>query len=1064
MLLCWQMAFAHPVDKDVMLNLLRGEVGYYYSRLSADTVPLNYLSLNVMDEHHLVLTSDMGYASVREGRTRKLSPVIRIGDWQKFGQINPFRLSEEGYTNFSLGSYDLPLADDTVAIKEVIWNALRRKYAGSLDVYWLLSSGNKNDSLPAQPALEPEEYYEAPLPGLLSGREEWTELLNRITQSRGIDSLALCKATLDAQLQRHYIVNSEGKSIVQNRRTYLIGLSATVNDEQGTPCEVTQTYFAYDESELPKEDALREAMDDLSARARALSRAPMAEAYSGPVLFSGSASGVFFHEVFGHRIEKEDSEFKSLMGTTILPADFNIACDPTIDRWDGTPLSGSYRYDDEGTLGERVVCLENGVMNSMLTCQTTGNQSNGHGRADFGNDATPRQSNLIIETSQPLTEQQLRAMLVEDLKKNNKEYGYYVYTVSNGWTVNGTRQRVASFNVVPIETYRVYADGRPDELVRGVTFIGTPLNAFSNIQAAGGRSEVFNGKCGSQSGWIPVSCISPMMYVSQIETQCANVGKRVSHVLSSPEVVAKEQLCGMNSDDVIFKAMEDEMQHSMDSLRQPDGSAPFFLDYNIRRTASSHIESSLGSCRRFDSDGIRNSGIISVIAGDEMNTSYNLFNLGTEFQLPDELSYNHIRRELWSRTDRQFRNAVENYTGRERRAKEFIDQGLPEWPRLPARDIREESALGNCHGDADSLRVIADRMSAVFRKYPELLDTHVSIDQKYSDTYRMTSDGLRLRKPQKEISITAYAYVRTPDGKLLRETSYMKAYDLADLPTLNSLISDMENFAQHTIQLGQDSEAEEREYVGPVMLEDNAVSNALLLDGAMKRDIGSHIHSFLKLSSREYDNSYRNLGKKVVSKNISVWQLGNDSVYQGHRLLRYQKYDADGVQSFTQELIRRGVLVNQLAGRIPSPKTPTSTGNEYFEEDFRRSLGTHPTRYGHGVLRISFEKTMTHKKLIRKLIKMAKEQGLDYAYILKSMGHIVQVNVKTGKMKELRSKGNCAPSRLELMEDIIASSEEWANLPESIIHPQAILLPIAELKIESPEYKSLSENFMELRH
>ncbi len=75
------------------------------------------------------------------------------------------------------------------------------------------------------------------------------------------------------------------------------------------------------------------------------------------------------------------------------------------------------------------------------------------------------------------------------------------------------------FNIMPTEVYRIYVDGRPDELVRGVDLIGTPLAMFSEIEAAGDHPEVFTGYCGAESGGIPVTAISPSLFVRKIETQ-----------------------------------------------------------------------------------------------------------------------------------------------------------------------------------------------------------------------------------------------------------------------------------------------------------------------------------------------------------------------------------------------------------------------------------------------------------------------------------------------------------------------------------------------------------------
>jgi TldD protein len=87
--------------------------------------------------------------------------------------------------------------------------------------------------------------------------------------------------------------------------------------------------------------------------------------------------------------------------------------------------------------------------------------------------------------------------------------------------------------------YRVYADGRPDELVRGVDLIGTPLTSFSKIIAADDKPEIFNGVCGAESGWVPVSAISPAILVSQIETQKRAKSNRLLPILPPPSIEQK---------------------------------------------------------------------------------------------------------------------------------------------------------------------------------------------------------------------------------------------------------------------------------------------------------------------------------------------------------------------------------------------------------------------------------------------------------------------------------------------------------------------------------------------
>ena len=92
-----------------------------------------------------------------------------------------------------------------------------------------------------------------------------------------------------------------------------------------------------------------------------------------------------------------------------------------------------------------------------------------------------------------------------------------------------------AFNVMPTEVYKVYVDGRPDELVRGVDLVGTPLAMFSQITDAGDDPAVFTGTCGAESGWVPVTAISPSLLVKQIEMQKKSKSQDRPPILERPD-------------------------------------------------------------------------------------------------------------------------------------------------------------------------------------------------------------------------------------------------------------------------------------------------------------------------------------------------------------------------------------------------------------------------------------------------------------------------------------------------------------------------------------------------
>jgi len=272
---------------------------------------------------------------------------------------------------------------------------------------------------------------------------------------------------------------------------------------------------------MAKTQAMAKGLNDLRT-------APITEPYNGPAILSGRAAAVFFHEVLGHRLEgqrqrgdEEGETFTKLLGKPILPDFLSVADDPTLTQYNGSPLSGHYLFDDEGQPAERVQLVKDGVLQTFLMSRLPiagFADSNGHGRAETGKMPTGRQGNLIVTSTKAVSDAKLRQMLKEAARKQGKTYGLYFEDISSGFAVT-TRRSPQAFQVIPLVVYRVYVDGRPDELVRGVSIVGTPQAALRSIVATDDQPQIFNGLCGAESGTIPVSAVAPAMLVSQIETQ-----------------------------------------------------------------------------------------------------------------------------------------------------------------------------------------------------------------------------------------------------------------------------------------------------------------------------------------------------------------------------------------------------------------------------------------------------------------------------------------------------------------------------------------------------------------
>ena len=393
------------------------------------------------------------------------------------------------------------------------------------------------------------------------------------------------------------------------------------------------------------------------------------------------------------------------------------------------------------------------------------------------------------------------------------------------------------------------------------------------------------------------------------------------------------------------------------------------------------------------------------------------------------------------------------------RAQEFLADSIPEWPQLPAKVIIEKSAFDNYEGDLEMLKARCDTIAAELKKCPEAFETEAGCDLEYADVYRLTSDGLRSRTSMKEISIDANAIYLASNGKIFGGGCDDWVFDAGDLLPTDSLITRLGKAAYKMKHRKDPPITKGTDYVGPVLCEGNRVEGQLYFNVDRETNIAHYIHSKLNYEDRTYKKTYQRLGERVVNKNISVWQLGNDSVYNGRHFRNCHKYDADGIQPATVELIRDGVLINQLAGRVPTPIARKSTGNEKLQRSSSRFI---TTEYENALLRISFRKTMSRKSLVRKLIKLARKQNLKYAYIVGS-DNIIRINTKTKEQEEFRSYCNIVPSRLRLLGDMWASKENAVDYDESVIYPNSVLFPLVEMTIK-PHMPVSAGRFANLRH
>jgi TldD protein len=143
--------------------------------------------------------------------------------------------------------------------------------------------------------------------------------------------------------------------------------------------------------------------------------------------------------------------------------------------------------------------------------------SNGHGRRSPGLPPVSRQGNLVVEVSKSVETADLEKLLIEEIKKQHRPYGM-IFTDISGGVTNTSAFQPQAFKVNPVMAYRLYPDGHR-ELVRGIDIAGTPLVALQSIRAASREIQTFNGVCGAESGWVPVSASAPSLLIERLEVE-----------------------------------------------------------------------------------------------------------------------------------------------------------------------------------------------------------------------------------------------------------------------------------------------------------------------------------------------------------------------------------------------------------------------------------------------------------------------------------------------------------------------------------------------------------------
>jgi TldD protein len=481
-------------------------------------------------------------------QTRTVYCDIRVGSW-RFDHVRDGGLTDNEDELESTNFVKVPVDDRSYDGLELgLWRLSEAKFREALADYnnkevsgvsrvdpnKKFQSFIKTERVRSIKYARPEKFEE----------ERWVRFCKEASRWMAeLPNLSGAWVEFDASNESKIFVNSEGSVIVQHG--HIFTLSATFQKLTSTGSMIEQDYVLNTATlrEMPSMTEFRRSLYEKYEQLQRLIKAKKIHAFSGPVLLCPQPAGLLIHEAIGHRLEGnrllssgEGQTFKNQEGKRIINLDVTVRDYPKLKEFKGKRCVGAYDYDDEGVKAENALLIDDGKLSGFLTSRAAiyerNYRSNGHGRNASWQRPISRMGVTIIKGKKTVTFGKLRELLIEEIKRQGKPFGMIVYETSGGETET-TRYDFQAFSGEISYATLVYPNGR-EVVVRGVNFVGTPLQALNNILAVSEQRELDNGFCGAESGMIPVSTISPAILLSNLELQAKDEELVTPFILRAP--------------------------------------------------------------------------------------------------------------------------------------------------------------------------------------------------------------------------------------------------------------------------------------------------------------------------------------------------------------------------------------------------------------------------------------------------------------------------------------------------------------------------------------------------
>jgi hypothetical protein len=524
----------------------------------------------------------------------------------------------------------------------------------------------------------------------------------------------------------------------------------------------------------------------------------------------------------------------------------------------------------------------------------------------------------------------------------------------------------------------------------------------------------------------------------------------------------------------------------MKGLSYLDYQKPFFISYTLAGNEHAVILASLGGIVLSNKNKVNNEMVRLMIGNYKVsdenfeNENDNRQQNGGNIPLPLDNDYYGIRRTLWIQTDKVYKSAGETYKNKLyllNRNHISVDSLIPDLSPAPVAKLKISSA-SFVYNRAEWEKRLKS-ISSLFAEYPDIDDSGVSFRFAKANTYMVNSEGSEVKSPVDIAVITVTAYLTAPDGKKLADKLEVLAPTPNDLPSDEWFRKEIQQLCQRLKNL-KSAETFSGNYNGPVLFLGQAASefvSASLFSGedpliSMREPLFADRN--MKIFSGNDPNSLQEKqNKKVISGDLTVKAIPHAVNFENMPLIGHFEIDADGVVPPKETvLIENGMLKTLLSDRTPTRLVPQSNGHRRFA--FFNNSVSYLT--GPGIIQVEGKNPNSQAQLKKMLMEKAREEGLDYAIIVRRVlpgvvnypVEIYKVSLADGKETLVRS-ANMASFSLSSLKKCIGTSDhqvaynmlisvgpdpsgggtfspDISGLPASFISPDGFL--ISEMEVQ----------------